>query len=160
MLNKFTSQFTEQPLANAVKIGKRYYQVSPELDAVRKQIDKSLNREAQHVGIFLGEDKGNKFVPSLPLLDLLGQATHKWIMVDDNAEWLFICGRDVFSKSVVKANVNKGLVLVVSKKQEVLGYGKIEGKLEEGDKIFLKNFLDKGDFLRRDMGNKGRKNNS
>ena len=75
-------------------------------------------------------------------------------MVDDKAEWLFLCGRDVFAKSVVKANVKSGRVIVCNKGKEVLGYGNIVGELGRKDKVFVKNLLDKGDFLRREMGRK------
>jgi ribosome biogenesis protein Nip4 len=73
-------------------------------------------------------------------------------MVDDKAEWLFLCGRDVFGKSVVKANVNSGIALVVNSKKEVLGYGKITGELKNKERVFVKNILDRGDYLRREMG--------
>lgn len=154
MINKFIGRFTEHPLVGVVKVGKRYYQMTSKLQEVMNSIDKSLNREAQYAGLFLGEEKGKEFKPSLPLLDLLGPATHKWVKVDDKAEWLFICGRDVFGKSVVTANVKKGIVLVVSQKQEVLGYGVIIGSLDKPEKVFLNNILDKGDFLRREMRKK------
>lgn len=156
MIEQFTQQFTEQKLLHVVKIGRGYYQVLPELRSLMETIDKNLGRPAYSAGLFLGESKGNKFYPSPALLDSIGRATDQWVMVDDKAEWLFLCGRDVFASSVVKANVKRGLVLVANRNREVLGYGKIVGGLEKKDKVYIKNFLDKGDFLRREMTGKKR----
>ena len=119
-----------------------------------EKIDASMNRTAFSAGLYLGEQKGAKFMPSLALLDMLGRASHRWVSVDDKAEWLFLCGRDVFAKSVVKANVKSGMVLVANKRGEILGYGKIAGSLEKADSVYIKNHLDRGDFLRREMGKK------
>ncbi|MFC1742096.1 hypothetical protein ACFL3V_06175 [Nanoarchaeota archaeon] len=152
MIEAFISKFTEQRLLHVEKIGRNYYQVLPPLKSVMEKVSKNLNREPHYAGIFLGEEKGKKFTPSLALLDLIGHASHRWVKVDDKAEWLFLCGRDVFGKSVVKANVHSGEVLVVSQKEEVLGYGKITGSLDKSEKVYVTNILDKGDYLRREMG--------
>jgi ribosome biogenesis protein Nip4 len=55
---------------------------------------------------------------------------------------------------VLKANVTSGLTLVVNSKKEILGYGKITGNLQNTQKMFVKNILDCGDYLRREMGKK------
>jgi ribosome biogenesis protein Nip4 len=156
MIDSFIRQFTDQKLLHIVKIGRGYYQVVPELRKLMEKVDKNLRREAYSAGLFLGEEKGKKFLPSIALLDTLGHASHRWVMVDDKAEWLFLCGRDVFAKSVVKANVKSGIVLVSNKRGEVLGYGKITGDMSKKDKVYVKNFLDRGDFLRREMGKKAK----
>lgn len=151
MIEPFITQFTDQKLLHIHKIGRGYYQIMPPLKQVMEKLDKNLGREAFSAGIFLGEEKGKKFYPSPALLDIIGHASEQWVMVDDKSEWLFLCGRDVFGRGVVKANVKSGTVLVANKKQEILGYGKITGDLANKDKVFVKNFLDKGDYLRRDM---------
>lgn len=145
------------PLNHVFKIGRNCYQVMPALDEAMQTIKKSTGRDPVSAGVFLGEEKGKVFRPSIALLDLLGRATDRWVTIDSKAEWLFLCGRDVFAKSVVKANVKSGVVLVASKEKEVLGYGKITGDLSKPDKVYIKNILDKGDFLRREM-TKNKKN--
>ncbi len=151
MIDSFISRFTDQKLLHVVKVGRNYYQMQNGLKDTMERINKSTGRDPFSAGLFLGEERSKRFYPSLALLDLLGRASHRWVMVDDKAEWLFLCGRDVFAKSVVKANVKSGLALVVSREKEVLGYGKVTGDLKDGEKVFLKNILDKGDFLRREM---------
>jgi ribosome biogenesis protein Nip4 len=152
MIERFISQFTEQKLLYVEKIGRQYYQIQPELKELMLQINSRIHRQPVSAGLFLGEEKGKEFKPSIALLDLIGHASQRWVMVDDKAEWLFLCGRDVFGKSVVKANVNSGIALVVNSKKEVLGYGKITGELKNKERVFVKNILDRGDYLRREMG--------
>jgi ribosome biogenesis protein Nip4 len=154
MINKFIEQFTGQHLNNVVKVGKCYYQAQPELKELMDTIAHKTKRTAYSVGLFLGEEKGKDFRPSLALIDIIGHASERWVMVDEKAEWLFLCGRDIFAGSVIKANVPSGLVLVVSRNMEVLGYGKITGRIDNLDRMFVKNILDKGDYLRREMSKK------
>ncbi len=153
-MDKFISQFTDQKLIHVEKIGREYYQMLPELSELMHKINTKIHRQAYSAGLFLGEEKSKKFKPSIALLDLIGHASPRWVMVDDKAEWLFLCGRDILGQSVIKANVNSGLVLVVNSKKEVLGYGKITGSLQNTQKMFVKNILDKGDYLRREMSKK------
>jgi ribosome biogenesis protein Nip4 len=154
VIDEFISKFTEQKLLHIVKIGRAYYHVLPELRKRMEKADSSLGREAQYAGVFLGEEKGKRFMPSIALLDTIGRATHRWVMIDDKAEWLFLCGRDVFAGSVMKANVKSGMVIVCNRRKEVLGYGRIAGDIEKKDKVYVRNLLDRGDFLRREMSRK------
>ena len=154
MIESFIRKFTDMPLNHVMKIGRQYFQVFPELKDAVETINKNLDREPFTAGVFLGEEKRNKFLPSIALIDIISRATDKWVTVDDNAEWLFLCGRDIFGKSVVKANVKKGMVLVGNKDKEVLGYGKITGNMDKPDQVYITNILDKGDFLRREMSKK------
>ena len=154
MIEAFVKGFTEEKLVDVVKVGRGYYQLTPELQGLMESVNKSLNREPYSAGLFLGEEKGKRFFPSMALLDIIGKSSERWVIVDDNAEWLFLCGRDVFAKSVVDANVNRGIALVLNGKKEVLGYGKITGNILDKENVFVKNILDKGDFLRREMSKK------
>ncbi|MBU2561240.1 MAG: hypothetical protein KKD17_03000 [Nanoarchaeota archaeon] len=156
-VDRFTGQFTDQKLLHVMKIGRQFYQVLPELRELMEKVSKSTSRQPFSAGVFLGEEKGRDFRPSISLIDLISHASERWVMVDDNSEWLFLCGRDIFGKSVIKANVKEGMAIVRNKAGEVLGYGEITGRLENSDRVFLKNILDRGDFLRREMGRKGRK---
>ena len=119
------------------QIGRKYFLV----DEKRLSIS---NQSPEYCGIFLGEQKGKHFSPSLALLELL--ESDKQIIIDDKAAWLFVCGKDIFKKSVIKGNNKKNIVLVYNKHKENLGYGKVVNK---GD-IFVKNILDRGNFLRRE----------
>ena len=151
MIADFIGQFTDMQLNHVQKFGREYYQIFPELDSAVALIRKNAGRDPVSAGVFLGEERRKVFVPSIALLDILGRSTDRWVVVDEKAEWLFLCGRDVFAKSVVNANVKDGIVLVASRKKEVLGYGAIAGDLSRPERVFIRNMLDKGDFLRREM---------
>ncbi|MBI2135775.1 hypothetical protein HYU06_01765 [Candidatus Woesearchaeota archaeon] len=90
-----------------------------------------------------------KFIPSPAFPDLLAEKSQKKVTVNAKAEWLFLCGRDVFESSVMKKNSGLSnselkpgnLVLVQNEKDENLGVGRA------GEKI-IRNLLDKGSYLR------------
>jgi ribosome biogenesis protein Nip4 len=107
-------------------------------------------------GVFLGKAKEGKFFPSFNLLGMLAKKGGNRIVVDRKAAWLFICGRDILAKSIVrvvgsgKKNTN---VLVINEFGECLGFGRIVGKLSGeggGSEIAVRNVSDIGDFLRRE----------
>lgn len=154
MIESFVSKFMEKQIDNVMKIRKEYYHVSPELHELMEKVDKNLNREPFSAGVFLGVEKGKQFQPSIALLDMVGAQTGRLVVVDDKAEWLFLCGRDVFAKSVIDSRVRSGPAIVMNRRKEVLGYGRVVGDLGKRQQVYLKNMLDKGDFLRREMGKK------
>lgn len=155
-IEEFTKKFTDTPVTDVVKVGKSFYQADPELDRLREKIDSNINREPNVLGRFLGSLQGSKFLPGVELLDILGEDTERWIKIDDNAEWLFLCGRDLMGKSITEANTKRGMTLVKNKHNEILGYGKITELLEakNAERICVENILDRGDFLRREMRKK------
>jgi ribosome biogenesis protein Nip4 len=155
-LKEFTENFTGDAIEGIVQIGNDFFQVRPDLDTVRKKVDRSLNREVSYAGIFLGTLRRRRFEPGIALLDIIAQHTGKWIVVDDNAEWLFLCGRDLFGKSITEANTKLGMVIVLNRRKEVLGYGRITGSFDKNDEVCIKNLMDRGDFLRREMTKKGK----
>ena len=70
---------------------------------------------------------------------------------------MFLCGRNVLPSSIAKNpnGLTEGLVLVQNERDENLGYGKIIDDINNSPmRIVVKNFLDKGDFLRREMDSK------
>jgi ribosome biogenesis protein Nip4 len=77
-------------------------------------------------------------------------------VVDDKTAWLFIVGRDVFKRGIVKVTGSgrKGNVtLIVNRYGECLGFGKIMHNLDKNvqkDSVAVKNVSDIGDFLRRE----------
>ena len=84
------------------------------------------------------------------MLDIIGKSTKRRIIIDDKAEWLFLCGRDIFGKSIVRADVKEGFAIIQNKAGETLGFGKITDDISKKNKAVIKNKLDRGDFLRRE----------
>lgn len=152
MIEGFVNKFMEKQIDNVVKIRKEYYHLFPELRELMDKVNKNLNREPFSAGVFLGVEKGKEFRPSIALLDMVGVQTERLVVVDDKAEWLFLCGRDVFASSVVDSRVKSGPAIVMNKRKEVLGYGQVVGDMAKRQQVYLKNILDKGEFLRREMG--------
>ena len=137
-LNEFIEKFTEEKPENVVKKGREYYIVPPELQKIADGID----RNCFSIGIPLGEFKKN-FKPSLSLLDWISKRTEKKVFINKKTEWLFLCGRDVFTENIIKINVKKGKVLVQNEKDENIGLGTLN---DSG----VRHIMDRGDFLRRE----------
>ena len=140
-LESFARQFADISFPNAVRHGRKYFDVSPDLLALSEKI----NSDLFSIGVFLGEDKG-RFMPSLALLEMLARkSTHK-VFLNKKAEWLFLCGRDVLEQGISRCDTEPGLVLVQNELDENLGYGLLSKK----ENLMVKNILDRGDFLRRE----------
>ena len=118
MINDFTRKFTEEKI-DYILIDKRFYLVNEDLSLLLPKID--INCES--VGVFLGKMVKTHFVPSLPLIQWIGERTKSLAQIDEKSSWLFICGRDVFNDSILSCSVGKGHVIVQNDKNEVLGYG-------------------------------------
>jgi ribosome biogenesis protein Nip4 len=87
------------------------------------------------------------------------------LVVDTKTAWLFICGRDIFKKGILRGgNLKKGdYTLILNQQDECLGFGKIIHNIhDELDKkeVAVKNVLDIGDFLRREKRQPRRKQRS
>jgi len=78
------------------------------------------------------------------------------VMVDERSEWLFIVGRDLFKRGILKASGSQkksAYTLVVNQQGESLGFGKIMQILDEKEnkhEVAVRNISDIGDFLRRE----------
>ena len=141
-IKKFISGFTKTDIGNIKKIGRRYFLAEKTLEKTSEKI----NSEIFSIGIFLGEKK-KEFRPTPALIDIIAKHSHKKIFITKKAEWLFLCDRDVFSDNIIKENEKKaGKVLVQNEKNENLGYG----ELIYGKRKYIKNLLDKGNYLRRE----------
>ena len=110
-----------------------------------------------YAGTYLGKVRGRVFFPSFSLLAMIAEKKEaNSVVVTDKAEWLFICGRDIFWRGIKKVmgTREKGeLTLVLSSYGDCLGFGKIASDLEAspgGQKVAVKNISDIGDFLRRE----------
>lgn len=147
MLKEFIKEFAnEEIVKDFVKIDRSYFSINEKI----KQIISSIKTKPEFAGIPLGREKGNIFAPSLYLLQKLAEVSNKKIRVDKKGEWMFICGKDIFGKSIAQfCDVKIGeLILVQNLHSECLGYGKIIADLHQKG-VVIENIFDIGDFLRR-----------
>ena len=110
-----------------------------------------------YAGIFLGKVRMKKFFPSFNLLSMIAtQEETNRVIVDKKAGWLFICGRDVFKKGILRVcgRIQRNCpVLVINEFNECLGFGRVLTDLEQQtakNVLAVANVLDVGDFLRRE----------
>lgn len=108
-----------------------------------------------YAGVYLGKVKSGVFLPSFNLLRIIAEkrGANK-VFLDERSAWLFICGRDVFKRGIIRVEGSwrKGdYTLVLNKHGECLGFGLILKDLEMVKSgVTVKNVLDIGDFLRRE----------
>ena len=127
----------------------RFYLVNPALKPM-------IVENFFSAGVYLGKAKEGKFFPSFYLLGMLAKKEAYRVILDKKAAWLFICGRDVLRKSIVRVQGpgrKETNTLVFNEFGECLGFGRIVENLRDsfvGNKIVVKNVLDIGDFLRRE----------
>jgi ribosome biogenesis protein Nip4 len=151
-ITNFTIQFGVQIALNLdlmVEKNGRYYLVNPVLKPL-------VRHDFFYAGVYLGKAKEGRFFPSFNLLAMLAKMGANRVVVDRKAAWLFICGRDVLGKSIVRvqgASKKNTNALVLNEFGECLGFGRIVENLsgEEGNnQIVVRNVSDVGDFLRRE----------
>ncbi len=146
VLNEFCADFGVAAPEPITRLGKRCFLTRDE-DAAFIAAQKTRLVAA---GLYLGEEQ-KRMRPSPALVAYIAAQTdrHK-VVVDEKAEWLFLCGRDVFAKAIIsQAKPTKnGLVLVNNHRGENLGYGKAMRK----GQVVVKNLLDRGEYLRRERG--------
>jgi ribosome biogenesis protein Nip4 len=150
-INDFVAQFNASlPLdeSHIVRNRNRYYLLSKKL---KHQVPKGFF----YAGAYLGAVKGASFFPSFLLLAMISERKANKLVVDKKTAWLFICGRDIFKKGILKGNnLKKGdYTLILNEHNECLGFGKIMHNIREEtnvNKVAVKNILDIGDFLRRE----------
>ena len=109
-----------------------------------------------YAGIYLGKFKDGQFFPSFNLLSMLAKSGARSVTVDKKAAWLFVCGRDIFAKSILSVNGSSRKddnVIVLNQKGECLGFGMAIvslGSHVKPNQTAIKNVFDIGDFLRRE----------
>ena len=146
----FASRFGNKVAFNnelIVEKNQRYYLFNPRLK-------KDVQYDFYYAGLYLGKiGKNGGFFPSFNLLSMLVDVAANKIVIDQKASWLFICGRDVFCKGLVKVMGSKrkgDVTLVLNEFGECLGFGKILDLTAFEEKVAVENVLDIGDFLRRE----------
>jgi len=121
---------------------------------LNETVKRLTSKDFYYAGAYLGEAKDGEFLPSFNLLNLIAQKKANRISLEKKAEWLFVCGRDVFGQGIKKVtgSTKKGdYVLVLNSYGECLGFGKTLRNLDGKRKgLAVKNILDIGDFLRRE----------
>jgi len=152
VITNFAAQFGLQVAFNpdlVIEKNGRFYLVNECLKPL-------IRHDFFYVGVFLGKAKEGKFFPSFNLLSMLAKEGGNRVILDRKSAWLFICGRDVLAKSILrihgsaKKNTN---TLVLNEFGECLGFGRIVGKMSgdgKSDELAVRNVSDVGDFLRRE----------
>lgn len=143
LFKTFVLQFDENfDFSKIKKINKKYFLVRDFNNIILEKIDEE---DIISSGLLLGEDKNKKFNASINLLNALSK-TERFIKLNKQASWLFICGRDVFSENIIDQGHVYNTVIVKNNYGEVIGLAKRDKK----DKSLFKNFYDIGHFLRRE----------
>lgn len=150
LLKTFTSRLNTSISLNesiVVKKGNRYFLLNENLKEL-------ATRDFFYAGFYLGKIKNANFFPSFVLLKKIAEKKANKVIVNRKTEWLFICGRDVFAKGIIKVIGSKkkyDYALILNELCECLGFGKIMCNLNvRAGKIAVKNISDIGDFLRRE----------
>jgi ribosome biogenesis protein Nip4 len=125
----------------------RYYLVNSTLKPLVKA-------DYFYAGIYLGKAKDGKFFPSFNLLSMLAKQDGNRVIVNSKAAWLFICGRDIIGKSILKtmgATKQGSATLVLNEFGECLGFGTIADSSDDTTaSVAVRHVVDVGDFLRRE----------
>ncbi|OGD58119.1 hypothetical protein A3K78_00750 [Candidatus Bathyarchaeota archaeon RBG_13_52_12] len=133
-----------EPVGERINLNDRRFVVSPEVAAQIHDRGRMV-----YAGKLLGRTK-REFMPGTSLLRELSkiEGPNK-VWVDDRVGWLFVCGRDIFEESIIRAEgiLEEGTCFLVMLGDRCLGYGRLD--TQEGKKL-LKNIFDLGDFLRRE----------
>jgi len=143
---EFIEHFTEKKI-DIYRIKNECFLLDKDQKEIIDIIQKEKKIMPKHAGTFLGKESKSRFAPSLALLELLSKLSKysdKKAVINEKSSWLFLCGRDVFAKSVI-SSPESGLVLVQNGRDENLGLGKLEKGM-----IRIMNLMDRGDFLRRE----------
>jgi ribosome biogenesis protein Nip4 len=130
-----------------VKKGNRYFLINETLKGL-------IAKDFFYAGTCLGKTKNGKLFPSFSLLKVIAEKEANKIIVNKKAEWLFICGRDVFKQGIVEVTGSKkkgDYTIILNQSGECLGFGKILRNPDEvKDGVSIQNISDIGDFLRRE----------
>lgn len=128
----------------------KFQRIRDEFFLVDTHLETYLTKEPKpfSIGVPLGREKKD-FEPTVAMLDLLKE-TKRYLVVNDKAEWLFLCDRDLIKGSITQFGTQEcGLVLVLNERKEVLGLGNMnkDPQSARADNIIVKNMLNRGWFL-------------
>lgn len=145
-LQEFLQTFGIKKNVDAQLVERSYYIVKD------KQL---LARRPAYSGECIAHIRGPVLIPSIDFLQQIGKEAKKHVVLNAKAEWLFICGRDIFSKGIASHN-NPAMgdkVVVLTQNKECIGYGELVAPLEE-KRVVIKRLFDIGDLLRRERKTK------
>ena len=110
-----------------------------------------LSKRPLYVGKCIAHIRGPALIPSVDLLQDIGRGARRHVVLDAKGEWLFICGRDVFAKSITSHTnpVVGDMVAILNSHKECIGYGQMNAPLTE-QRVVIKRLFDLGDLLRRE----------
>ncbi len=160
LFREFLSNFLSPEETEEIKaalIKNNLYLFNKELFELEKQIEKNSSLVPRYLSLKLGSFKNYKFHPSLPLLKMLSEKTGQKIKIDKKSAYLFTCGRDIFEKSVLDPQPKakkRSLLIITDENETFLGMGKAIENFplkERKSRTAVKNILDIGDYLRREM---------
>ena len=121
------------------RIGRSYFLINHEISEIIKKIP----ARPEYAGLYLGMEK-KSFHPSPALIDIAAKNSKNQAIINQKAEWMFLCGNDVFEEN--SKGKMQGEVFVMNEHKENLGLGIWTRK--KGRKI-IKNLQDKGLYLRK-----------
>jgi len=110
-----------------------------------------LGKHPIYSGECIAHIRGPVLIPSIDFLQQISKEARKHIIVNEKAEWLFICGRDIFAKGIASHNnpAMNDRVVILNQHKECLGYGDVIAPLD-GKRVVIKRLFDIGDLLRRE----------
>ena len=136
--------------------GRDVFLLDNELGRFLDSLPNDLKEKIVHAGIKVGE-VGRKFRFSLEGSFFLIKKEKKKVYIDRKAEMLFLYGRDVFSKSILKATADikeNDIVFVCNLYGDVIGIGKAKYSAKDitrlGEKVVVYNLIDRGEYLRKE----------
>ncbi len=127
-------------------------------DEVIESLSKYSQITPYSTGLGIGEIKEGKFLLSLSGGSFISKYTNKKVVVNKEAEQLFLYKRNILGKSIHKIHESieeKDKFLVFSKNNDYLGIGQLLvdksllTKLEFSEKNVIKNIIDLGWYLRK-----------
>ena len=110
-----------------------------------------LSKRPIYTGECVAHSRGPLIIPSIDFLQQISKEARKHVVLNPKGEWLFICGRDAFGKSIASHNNPEvgDRVVVLNQHKECIGYGDIVAPLTEKQTV-IKRLFDIGNLLRRE----------
>ena len=141
-IEEFLKPFGIKKTVDAQIIGRSYFIVK------EKNL---LSKRPIYSGECIAHIRGPVLIPSIDFLQQIGKEARKHAILSAKAEWLFICGRDVFAKGIASHN-NPAVgdrAVILNQHKECIGYGDMTAPLTD-KRVVIKRLFDIGDLLRRE----------
>lgn len=145
-VEEFLRQFGIKETIKAQPIGRTYFIVKDE---------QYLKNMPIYSGEAIAHQRGPVLIPSTTFLQHIGKQARKHVIVNEKAEWLYICGRDIFTKGITSHNNPEigNKVAILNQHKECIGYGEMIATLDTKGTV-IKRLFDIGDLLRRERKSK------